>query len=176
MNVLRGVLVRGDDGLDFRIGDQSLTLPERVLTARPELRHNLGENVLLGVRPEAIGLPDERTPAGASTLELGVVLTELLGSDVLVHCQTEDSGLPSARQLDAIEDSGTTTAAVIAEPDSQDGHALRVTARLPAGSQVTVGERLRLVIDPNRVHFFDAVTYDVIPLADAATERVPVTT
>ncbi|MGH9211944.1 MAG: ABC transporter ATP-binding protein [Acidimicrobiales bacterium] len=179
MNVLRGVLMpRDDDRVQVRLGDQALTLPARVMTARPELHHHLGDEVLLGVRPEAIALPDDRTPPSESVLELGVVLTELLGSDVLVHCQSEGSALPSARQLDAIEGSGLSTAAVVAkhDQDGQHGHGLRVAARLPAGSRVAVGERLPLVIDPDRVHFFDPVSLEVIPVADPARDCTPVPT
>jgi multiple sugar transport system ATP-binding protein len=166
MNVLRGVLMRrddgGDDGLQFRVGDQAIALPEHVTKGRPELHQHLGDDVLLGVRPEAIALADEQVPPDAPIIELPVVLTELLGSDVLVHVQTEDTSLPSARQLDAVEDSGMPTAAVAAEQD-QNGHGTRLTARLPAGSRVAVGDRVPLLIDPDRVHFFDPVSFEAIP-------------
>jgi multiple sugar transport system ATP-binding protein len=179
MNILRGVLLRrGDDRLQVRFGDQAIALPDRVTKARPELHQYLGDEVLLGVRPEAISLAgsrgssdavgssDSSGSADSPVIELPVVLTELLGSDVLVHVQTEDSGVPSARQLDAVEDSGMSTAAVAAKQD-RNGHGMRLTARLPAGSHVVVGERVPLAIDPDRVHFFDPVSFEVIPATDA---------
>jgi multiple sugar transport system ATP-binding protein len=177
MNILRGVLMRcgGDDRLQVRFGDQAIALPERVTKARPQLHQFLGDEVLLGVRPEALSLadpPDPSTPPDPSdaseppVIELPVVLTELLGSDVLVHVQTEDSGVPSARQLDAVEDSGMSTAAVAAKQD-RNGHGMRLAARLPAGSRVAVGERVRLAIEPDRVHFFDPVSFEVIPATGA---------
>jgi multiple sugar transport system ATP-binding protein len=163
MNVLRGVLMRSDDaGLQFRFGDQAMDLPEHVTKTRPDLHQHLGDEVLLGVRPEAIALADGPAAPGAPVIELPVVLTELLGSDVLVHVQTEDSSLPSARQLDAVEDLGMSTAAVAAKQDP-NGHGTRLTARLPAGSRVAVDERVPLVIDAHRVHFFDPVSFEAIP-------------
>ena len=166
MNILRGVLVRHDDaGLQFRFGDQAIALPEHVTKTRPDLHQHLGGEVLLGVRPEAIALADGPVPPNAPVVELPVVLTELLGSDVLVHVQTEDSTLPSARQFDAVEDSGMSTAAVAAKQDD-NGHGTRLTARLPAGSRVAVGESVPLVMGPDRLHFFDPVSFEIIPATD----------
>ena len=44
--------------------------------------------------------------------------------------------------------------------DGEDDAGLeaRFTARLPADLQVEVGDRLRLGVDPARVHFFDPTT------------------
>ena len=166
MNVLRGVLVRRDDGgLRFRFGDHALALPEHVASTRPDLHQHLGDEVLLGVRPEAITLadaPPEGDARDAPVVELPVVLTELLGSDVLVHVRTDDATGPSARELDAVEDSGMSTAAVAAKHDDTT-HGARLTARLPAGSRVTVDDRVPLAIDPHRIHFFDPVSFETIP-------------
>jgi multiple sugar transport system ATP-binding protein len=175
MNVLRGTLRSLNGGFELRFADHSLRLPERVLTSRPGLRLHLGGDVLLGIRPEAISLPDERTTPPESVLELEVVLTELLGSDVLVHCQTDESALVSARQLDAIEGDEMSGAAVAAKHDGQEVQAPRIAARLPAGSLVVVGDRVPLVINPDRVHFFDPVSYEVIPVRQETSDPIPAT-
>ena len=95
---------------------------------------------VVGIRPEAV------TPAGDlddDVLELPVVLSEMLGSDVLLHL---DPGVPSVRTDAALDE------------DEQR----RFIARVPPSLRPAPGERVRLRVDMERVHLFDPETEQVI--------------
>ena len=68
---------------------------------------------------------------------------EALGAETLVHfnleAQSVDSGDPDA--LDDLRDTG------------------RCTARFSASSQARVGDRIRVNVDAQRLHFFDRQTH-----------------
>jgi multiple sugar transport system ATP-binding protein len=98
------------------------------------------EDVVIGIRPEAVSLANGSTSA---VLDLEVVLVEALGSDLLVHLLTDAQRVTVSDAFDGEE---------------QAGLEARLTARLPPDVDVTVGDRLRLGIDAGRIHVFDPET------------------
>ncbi|HEX6023715.1 MAG TPA: sn-glycerol-3-phosphate ABC transporter ATP-binding protein UgpC [Solirubrobacter sp.] len=124
MNLIRGVV--DDDGLV--LGDQRL----------PYRTAHRGD-VIVGIRPEALEPGD-----GDASLELRVVLSEMLGSDVLLHLQSP------------------TTSVLIDTPDEQVEDTSRFIARVPPSVRPDPGERIRLRVDLSRVHLFDPATEAVI--------------
>ena len=135
MNLLRGHLELVDGQVQVALGGQRLVLPDEALDARPVLRGWIDDEVVVGIRPEAVQLGGD--------LALEVVLVEALGSDLLVHFRTD---APRVTVSDAF--------------DGEDDALLeaRFTARLPTEARVEVGDRLRLGVDPSRVHVFDPTT------------------
>jgi multiple sugar transport system ATP-binding protein len=135
MNLLRGHLELVDGQVRVALGGQRLVLPDEVLAARPVLGGWVDDEVVVGIRPEAVSLGGE--------LELEVVLVEALGSDLLVHFSTD---APRVTVSDAF--------------DGEDGAGLesRFTARLPPDLSIEVGDRLRLGVDMARLHVFDPET------------------
>ncbi|HEX6387909.1 MAG TPA: ABC transporter ATP-binding protein [Solirubrobacteraceae bacterium] len=133
MNVVRARVVAAGDGLRLMLGGQPLDVPAEVLAARPALRSYVDRELAVGVRPETFKLSLNGHGPGTA-LELPVVLTESLGSDLLAHLQ-----------LDA--------APVVA--DTLPGGGTRVTARLDPGAPAVAGRPLRVVVDTSKLHFFD---------------------
>jgi multiple sugar transport system ATP-binding protein len=130
MNLLRG-----------RVDDTGLWLGSQRLGVRTSFRGD----VVVGVRPEALS---PATGENASdVLEMPVVLSELLGSDVLLHLDAPASSALTADMLDADElvDEGS-----------------RFIARVPPSFRPAPGERVRLGVDLARVHLFDPETEQVI--------------
>jgi multiple sugar transport system ATP-binding protein len=128
MNLLRGEV--GDDGW-LALGAARLRLARRTSFRGP---------VVVGIRPEAVAPAAE---PGDDVLELPVVLSEMLGSDVLLHL---DPGVASVR-----------TEAALDEDDER-----RFIARVPPSLRPAPGERVRLRVDMDRVHLFDPETEQVI--------------
>jgi multiple sugar transport system ATP-binding protein len=95
-----------------------------------------GGEVVVGIRPEAL------RPAADSEarLEGPVVLVESLGSDLLVHVELDGPAFFAVENGDA------------------PPRAARLTARIEPSARVRVGERIRLSVDPERLHFFDPRT------------------
>jgi multiple sugar transport system ATP-binding protein len=132
MNLLRAVV--DEDGIV--LGSQRLRMPRRTV--------HRGD-VVLGVRPEALSPVDAD---GDDVLTMPVVLSEMLGSDVLLHL---DPPAPSALTGDMLD----------ADDDLVDD-APRFIARVPPNVRPAPGEQVRLRVDLTRVHLFDPVSGHVI--------------
>jgi multiple sugar transport system ATP-binding protein len=140
MNLLRARI----DGGDVVIGHQRLALTDAVWATRPALRQFEGRDVVVGIRPESVA-QSPNGPVAGRTLELDVALTEALGSDLLVHADVDAPVVLTADQEELAED---------AVPETLS----RMTLRLPPGAPVRAGERVRVAIDVERLHFFDPET------------------
>ena len=81
-------------------------------------------------------------------LELPVVLSEMLGSDVLLHLEAPTSSVLTGDMLDTGDDLVEDTT--------------RFIARVPPNLRPAPGERVRLRVDMSRVHLFDPATEAVI--------------
>jgi multiple sugar transport system ATP-binding protein len=140
MNLLRARI----DGDDVVVGHQRLALSEAVRRHRPGLAAYDGRDVVVGIRPECVA-QSPNGPVAGRTLELDVALTEALGSDLLVHADVDAPLVLTADQADLAQE--VTLAA-----------ATRMTLRLPPASSARAGSRIRVVIDLERMHFFDPET------------------
>ena len=145
MNMAMGRVRRADDRLFVEFGDTSLAIADELVAERPGIRAYEGREVVLGIRPEDIeeaafsaAAPAERTIATVCTLR------EALGSEVLVHFPA----VASAADSDTVEPLGDASAIFV--------------ARLDAESTAREGERLSLVVDTRRLHFFDPATGDAV--------------
>ena len=146
MNFARGRLERAGDGLDLILGSQRMrlagSLPDAVLARG-------GAPVVLGIRPEALS----HAPPGQDddhVLEATVELVESLGSDLLVHAELDAPAVLTEDQLEVAREVGGDPAADLARA--------RFTARLSPDVAVTTGDRVRLHVDVERLHFFDPDT------------------
>jgi multiple sugar transport system ATP-binding protein len=142
MNLLRGRLAYDDGQVLVLLGGERLAVPDALLEERPEIPRRIDEEVVIGIRPEAVHVADRATPAGRA-LELEVVLVEALGSDLLVHLRTDAPRVTISDAFDGEDEAGLEA---------------RFTARLPPGLRVAVGDRLRLAVDVARLHVFDPDT------------------
>ncbi len=124
MNFLDGKLVELDGRLMFDEGSAKLPVPS---WAQETLRAYTGQDMTLGVRPEA--LSDKalaRFETADNQLSMKVWMVQPLGGTMRLHLST-----PNHPQL-------------VAQVDTQEGsHAL------------AVGETVPMYFDPNRVHFFE---------------------
>ena len=125
MNLLRGRLGAEGARCVLELGSQRVSLPDELLERRPALIRRAGEEIVVGIRPEALSAAGQARP----TLEGEVKLVESLGSEMLAHVE-----------VDAVSVRG------------------RVIARLEPTVPVASGERIALVADPKRFHFFDPKT------------------
>jgi multiple sugar transport system ATP-binding protein len=149
MNLMRGRLVNEEGAhCHLELGSARLPLPGGLLEGRPELLGRVGEEVVVGIRPEAL----RPAPASGPALEGPVALVESLGSDVLAHVELDAPAVLAAGSLDAARELHG------GESNGSPPRAARVTARLEPGVRVRVGERLRLAVEPERLHFFDPGT------------------
>ena len=142
MNLYEGMVVEEGDGLAVRLGAQRLALDASVLNRRPALRAQIGQPVVVGIRPEDMedaavvtDHPDDQR------LEAEVDVREALGAETLMHfglaVPSVDSGDP-----DALDELG-------AEDKS------RCTARFSADTEARPGDQIRVNVTTEKMHFFD---------------------
>lgn len=136
MNVVRGKVIGGDDGIGVDLGDQVVRLGEVGAARFPGLGEMVGRDVAFGVRPEALG------GDGSGSLTMHVELVEMLGSELLVHGTVH---APAVKAIDTgVEQSDKPSSMMIASIDPR--------------RKVDVDHPLTLAVDINRVHLFDLDT------------------
>jgi len=154
MNLLEATLTRVGDDLVAELGDIRLPVPREVLAARPRLTGYVGRTVVIGIRPE--DMEDASLVADAPAerrISATVELVEALGSDVVIHFSV------AARQAltDDVKELAVDVGQEALEHVEQQaaGGRANVLARLNPRTQARKGERLELVVDTHRLHFFD---------------------
>jgi multiple sugar transport system ATP-binding protein len=133
MNLLLGRVSSRPGGLACAIGAAELAIPAEVERARPALRALDGQDVVVGVRPDGFTLG----VLGSGALPGIVYLSELLGTESLLHVEVEARGL--------------------------DGAGATLTGRFGGALAMAPGEPVAVSIDPARLDFFDVATGDALP-------------
>ncbi len=131
------------------VGSQRIELPEAVHAHRPGVRSYANKRVVLGIRPEDLPMASGQE---SSTLVGDVELVEALGSDVLIHFAID------AKRIEvegAMEDEDSSLAPVMLQR-------AQGVARIEPRSTVVNGDRVRLSVNPIRLHFFDPETGEAI--------------
>ena len=156
MNMALGRVERDGDDVAVHLGRARLPLPAAVAHERPALLSFAGRQVAVGIRSEDMedaGLVRGGSDA-ATRLRAKVSLIEALGSQIMVHFQldaprvvTEDTKL-----LD--KDAHT------AELPTHDE--TKFVASFAPRSRVRTGDEVEVVVDAERMHFFDPETGQTI--------------
>jgi multiple sugar transport system ATP-binding protein len=159
MNMAIGKVVRDDgNGLAVRLGSATIRLHPAVVQARPALAGYVSREVAVGIRSE--DMEDARLVRDAppdTRLRATVTLVEALGAQIVVHFDldaprvvTEDT-----RLLD--KDAHTDEA-----PTHAEFQGTRFVAAFAPRSRVRVGDQVEVVVDTERMHFFDPDTGNAI--------------
>jgi multiple sugar transport system ATP-binding protein len=150
MNLLHARLeIEGTD-LVAVVGAGRLRLDDSMLESAPAIAGRAGEQVILGIRPEAIGRP--HSGATERTLEGRVLLAESLGSDVIAHVELDAPRVLTGESVDVVSELG---GAGDAREEIVAVDRARITARLPLVDAPRTGEVARLEVATDHLHFFD---------------------
>jgi multiple sugar transport system ATP-binding protein len=154
MNMVEADLTRSDGSLAVEFGGIRLEVPERVISARQDLKGYEGKQVVLGIRPEDMEDASLVTDAPADRrIRSTVILQEALGADVLVHFGIK---APPVMTEDARELAGDVGQELLqtVEQLSREGQSTWL-ARLNPRTNAQEGGEIELAVDVNRFHFFD---------------------
>ena len=135
MNQMRAVVRLSDSVASLQVGAQTLALPDSLLSSNARLREYDGREVAIGIRPEH--LEDVAIKDSTDLLTGEVVVREGLGSEVIVHVETDAVMLSAA----GVDHEGPSAQAVV--------------AKLDPATKLRVGDRAGLAVDTGRLHFFD---------------------
>jgi multiple sugar transport system ATP-binding protein len=162
MNLVEATLERGPGGPstadsgsgspEVIFGPHRLRVPAGLVRQHTALEKYLGRTVVVGIRPE--NLEDAALVPGAapeSVLEVSVELREELGAEVNVYCTV---GVPPLQVAAvAIGDSEPDAAEIEEVPQIP-----AIIARLDPRTEIREGERARVHVDLDSLHFFDPDT------------------
>jgi multiple sugar transport system ATP-binding protein len=163
MNLVQSSLAERNGGIYAEFGPVGLRLPETVLAGRPVLRGYIGKPVIVGLRPEDIEDAAFVPSANGSTIDVDVSLAEPMGAELIAHFPLDARSVgPSGAAAREGGDSDSDNAAAVALMAADAGTDTIVTARLSPRSTARTGEPLRVVLDAERLHFFDPETEDSI--------------
>ncbi len=146
MNLFEATLRQSGDGYVVEIGAHTLVIDESVLALRPALYGHVGAPLVVGIRPEDLEdgavVTDHRVD---QQLDVTIDIREALGAETLMHfslqATTVDSGDP-----DALDELG-------------DEHESRCTARFSAATRARNGDRVKVNVSTEHMHFFDRSTH-----------------
>jgi multiple sugar transport system ATP-binding protein len=126
---------------------------------RRALESHSGSNLMAGIRPEHFEDAELVGDQSGPTFEVTVELLESMGSELYAYFDVETGGATSEQLEELAADTG-------AEFGSGSDEA-QVVARLDAASKARKGERIKLWLDPERIHFFDVDSGERISAGDA---------
>ncbi|HEX4983408.1 MAG TPA: sn-glycerol-3-phosphate ABC transporter ATP-binding protein UgpC, partial [Ilumatobacteraceae bacterium] len=154
MNLFDATLVEENDGVTVVFGGFRLAVPASVMAARPGLRSHVGRTIVLGIRPEDMedGALVGNAPADRR-ISTTVDLREALGSEIVVHCTI---AAPPAMTDDAKELASDVGEEALEHARKQaEGGLSTLIARLNPRSPVRQRDAIDLVVDTERLHYFD---------------------
>jgi len=140
MNLYEATVSPDIDAL--KLGSQSLALPAGLKSQRPALAAYGDRKVVVGIRPEHLSVAHNGDTA--DVLAVDTELVEALGSEHLLHFNID------ARRIHA--------PGMDEEQEFSEAVAGIGVARIDPEGQIKHGERVRLTLRPDLLHFFDPAT------------------
>jgi multiple sugar transport system ATP-binding protein len=157
MNIVEADVVRTGDGIAVRIEEQELPVPEDVTRRRPALAGYVGRKLALGIRPEHLedGILLRN---GGARLKGRVLITEALGSEILAHVEIKATPVVTEDVVEGavVDEAEHELAADLLE--SANGNLSTFVGRFDPSSQVRPDDEIELVVDTEKLQFFDLET------------------
>jgi multiple sugar transport system ATP-binding protein len=158
MNIFEATVERRGDGLAVKLGDQELPVPAEVARGRSALGGYAGRSLAVGIRPEH--LEDAAVARnGGARLRGRVLLTEALGSEILAHVEVQARPVVTDDVIEgAVVDAQEQEVAVDLMTDSDNGDKTTFVGRFDPASRVKPDSDIELVVDTEKMQFFDLDT------------------
>jgi multiple sugar transport system ATP-binding protein len=162
MNLIRSRLIGENGSVYAEFGETRLRLPHSLLEDRHQLQRLVGEEVILGIRPEDIedaALTTKSDPE--ASLDVDVSLAESMGSEVIIHFQIPaESVVVAEAGVGKIQDEEDEALKSLIGNDA--ARSTTMTARLNPRTKARTGESVRLTVDVERLYFFDSTSETAI--------------
>jgi multiple sugar transport system ATP-binding protein len=154
MNMIEATLTRENGTYVAQGGSQQIKLDEATLAAHSALKDYEGKMIILGIRPE--DLEDATlvadTPADRR-LRGEVVLTEALGSEIMVHFKVDATPALTEDVRELAHDVGDDR--TVQQVEAGGAPESTLVGRFGARSRVRSGETVEIAVDTRALHFFD---------------------
>jgi multiple sugar transport system ATP-binding protein len=145
MNLCRATIEQAGSGLTVRFGAMSLGIDAESMGNYPAVADRVGQDVVLGTRPESFFLSDGSEPAD-QRINSTVDLVEMLGAEALVYLQSDAAPVTAmgAAEKSAAEDEGT-----------KGPSTATLVARIAPKALPVEGAAVDMHYEPGALHFFD---------------------
>jgi len=154
MNMVEGNLSRSDGAMFVEFGGFRLHVDDQALANRPALSNFNGKNVVVGIRPEDLedatllsGAPQDRLISSV------VDLREALGSQVVIHFTMNAPMVLTEDTKELAHDVGAEALETLQEQAKKEKSTF--VAQLDPKTKVRERDRVELLVDTSRLHFFD---------------------
>ncbi len=154
MNLVQGLIADVAGGLVVRLGDQSLAVDDALVAARPAIRSYIGRTVAVGIRSEDLSQPGPHDDVPEDRrLRSTALLTEALGSEIVVHFAVQASPVETDDTRELRADSGAGDAIGALEIQGT-----KFVASFSPRSTVRPGDAIEVAVDTSRLYLFDLDT------------------
>jgi multiple sugar transport system ATP-binding protein len=156
MNMLDAVIESSNGGLAATVGDQTISLGPEALENHPGLKGYVGNQVVLGIRPEDLEDAALETDAPAERRLHGrLELKEALGSEIMAHFAIKGAHAETDETRELAKDVGAEGAE---QPIGVAEDEAVIVGRFGARSRIQQGDAVTAVVDTRALHFFDPQT------------------
>ncbi len=148
MNMVYGHLEADGDTVWAVFAGNRVKVDKAALERHPGIDQRMGDRLVIGIRPGNFEAASHVAGADPDKqIEVNVEVTEMLGNETFVHFLLDEEPVmtPDIQEL----------LGAAAEEEAVLGHKTQFTARVSPDVPVKAGDRLALVIDTAKMHFFD---------------------
>jgi multiple sugar transport system ATP-binding protein len=150
MNLTYGRLEAQGDQVYASLANGRLRVDRRALDAHPGIENRMNEELVIGLRPNNLEAASIAGPAPDRTLAAVVDVTEMLGADTYIHFTVDRAPVVTPDIEELLADTGR---------DASDlGDKTNFIARVSPDVHVKTGDRVELVVETTKLHFFDPAT------------------
>ena len=131
-------------------GGQRLNLGRELLANNKSIANYSGKEIVMGVRPASFEDARITSDIVGGSFEVELQVVEVLGSETFAHFDLPVRPVVTPDIEELLTDSGADASTL--------GDTTRITARISSDVMVRAGERITIVVDNNKLHFFDPAT------------------
>ncbi len=141
-----------------------LKVGRRSLDNHPGLENRMNDELVIGLRPNDLEAASIAGPNPERSLTATVEVTEMLGADTYIHFTVDRAPVVTPDIEELLADTGRNA--------SDLGDKTNFIARVSPDVRVQQGDRLDLVVNTDKLHFFDPSTGDRIGVKKQAASAV----
>ena len=147
MNLSYGKLENRGDSVWVKLPNADLKVDARALEAHPGIENRMGEELVVGVRPNSLEAAAVKGPDPDRTLTAKVEVTEMLGAETYVHFTVNRPPVVTPDIEELLADTGQEVSSL--------GDTTNFIARVSPDARVSRGDDIDLIVDCAKLHFFD---------------------
>ena len=150
MNMTYGKLQSSDGAVWADFAGDEIKVERVALDLHPGIDGYMGKQIVIGIRPNDFTAESDAAAHPDRTIEADVDVAEMLGSETFIHFRLNAKPVITPDIEELLADSGADVASL--------GDETEFTARISPDVRVRQGDRVNMVINTEKLHFFDADT------------------